>query len=1393
MKRSFAVAVASVLLTGATTFSTAADALQPIAGVTHVAAGSSRTCAVVNGGVQCWGQAPLGDGSISASALPVRVIPERSGATIVAVGTNHACAVVQNGRVLCWGNGGTANGPLGSSLTPVEAIASGATDVSAGIAHTCAVVGGSVMCWGDNGQGQLGVSGSVHEAMPIESGATAVQAGFRHTCAIVNGGAQCWGFHGTLGDGSNVNKAFPVAVANLGSGVVALGGGRLHTCAVLGSGGIDCWGNGLSGSLGNGSSGTNNFLPAHVCAPASCASLLQSATAVARGSHGDHSCAIAGGDVYCWGENGAGELGLGNVSDRTVPYPTLGLPVPPLVPRMVAVGSVHSCAIVGEKLYCWGANASGQLGDGTNIGKTIAAQVMTTLQPTSQSVDFPALADRFLANSPFTVAATASSGLPVTFTSLTPATCATGGADGATVTLSNPGVCTIAANQPGDASYAPADQVTQSFTVIALPAGVPGMPTHVAAAAWNGQATVTFLAPVDAGSSPITDYVVTATPAGATATGTTSPITVAGLTNGTAYTFTVAAVNSVGVGPPSDPSNSVVPSAPHGLTPPPAIQVFASDYGTNSIWRVRPDGSAASQIATALATIRGVAVHDPSRKVYYAENLAGAGRVSRMNFDGSQREVRISFAGGCYDIKIDVTRGKLYCTWVDVIQRANLDGTAVEVVPVPDPALVNGVAIDEIAAKLYWVDRGLGAIARSNLDGSGTEILVYGRSDPNHVAIDTVNGHVYWTERVFDGGVMRANLDGSGVVALVGAQPAPSGLALDVGAGEMIWARETGASVGVASLDGTQQQTLLGGLAAPLSIALSTASLTTVPGTPTNVVATAGAGSATVSFNAPADDGGAAITSYTVTSNPGGITKTAASSPVVLTGLAPGTSYTFTVTATNAVGTGPASVPSNAVTPSAAPPQFTSAPTATFTVKAPGTFSVTAVGSPTPVLTRSGALPAGVTFNAATGVLAGMPGSGTVGTYAITFIARNTVAPDAVQAFTLHVVQANQAITFDPLPDVQFGGPNFTLVAAASSALAVAFTSGSPSVCTVTGKTVKLVAAGICTIAADQPGNANYNPAPQVVRSFNVLLTPTSVTAIEPSLEPSVTGQAYSVKVTVIAEVGVPKGAVTVSDGRGGTCTDTALSSTGIATCSLTSTSAGSLTLAAAYSGSPGHAASTGTQTHVVNRAVTKAVVSSNADPTLPGTLVTINAKVTAVAPGKGTPTGTVEFTSAGTVLATAVLDGNGNASFSIASLPVGVTPIVANYLGDANYAASASAMFNQNIVAFPVLQWSVAALTVDKSAGSVTLTVTHSGSSLGPVSVAYTTVDGTATAPGDYAATTGVLAWLAGDGANKTIQIPIVADGSPEAAEQFTVVLSDPTGATLGARTTVRITIRAN
>jgi hypothetical protein len=97
--------------------------------------------------------------------------------------------------------------------------------------------------------------------------------------------------------------------------------------------------------------------------------------------------------------------------------------------------------------------------------------------------------------------------------------------------------------------------------------GVPGAPTGVAVAGGNKQVTVSFVAPASTGGSPISGYTATSNPGSITATGAGSPITVPGLVNGTAYTFTVTAKNNNGLGQASNPSSSVTPSAgsPEGL------------------------------------------------------------------------------------------------------------------------------------------------------------------------------------------------------------------------------------------------------------------------------------------------------------------------------------------------------------------------------------------------------------------------------------------------------------------------------------------------------------------------------------------------------------------------------------------------------------------------------------------------------------------------------------------------------------------------------------------------------------------------------------------------------------------------------------------------------------
>ncbi|MHB1960972.1 MAG: beta strand repeat-containing protein [Acidimicrobiales bacterium] len=127
------------------------------------------------------------------------------------------------------------------------------------------------------------------------------------------------------------------------------------------------------------------------------------------------------------------------------------------------------------------------------------------------------------------------------------------------------------------------------------------------------------------------------------------------------------------------------------------------------------------------------------------------------------------------------------------------------------------------------------------------------------------------------------------------------------------------------------------GPASAASNAVTPTAASGVPGAPTIGTATAGVGQATVTWTAPSNDGGSPITGYTVTSSPGAITATASGSATSATvsGLTNGTSYTFTVTATNAVGTGPASAASNAVTPGPNNPV-----TLNFAINAVNTWSI---------------------------------------------------------------------------------------------------------------------------------------------------------------------------------------------------------------------------------------------------------------------------------------------------------------------------------------------------------------------------------------------------------------------------------------------------------------------
>ena len=219
------------------------------------------------------------------------------------------------------------------------------------------------------------------------------------------------------------------------------------------------------------------------------------------------------------------------------------------------------------------------INDGGNSGSGGAQSAGTTVTLNvglaSQTITFGANPGPVLfAAGTFTVSATATSGLAVTFSSTTSGVCTVAGS---TVTIVTIGTCTVAADQAGNGTYSAAPQVTQNITVNA---SVPGVPIIGIATPGNGQATIAFTPPVSNGGSAILSYTATCNPGGVFISGAASPLTVLGLTNGTTYTCSVTATNAAGTG-----------AASATLSVTPLAQIFT--------------GTTATGTGTATATVSG--------------------------------------------------------------------------------------------------------------------------------------------------------------------------------------------------------------------------------------------------------------------------------------------------------------------------------------------------------------------------------------------------------------------------------------------------------------------------------------------------------------------------------------------------------------------------------------------------------------------------------------------------------------------------------------------------------------------------------------------------------------------------------------------------------------------
>jgi len=202
-----------------------------------------------------------------------------------------------------------------------------------------------------------------------------IAGGSVHTCGIdTNHGLWCWGYNGNgeLGIGSTTNQDLPQSVttpAAPGWATVTADGPPVggHTCAIRTDHTLWCWGQGGSGQLGIGST-FDQDLPQQVTTP--------SATGwAATSAGGAHTCATrTDGTLWCWGKNGNGQLGIGSVTSEFLPQQVST----PAATGWAAVsaGGFHACATRTDgTLWCWGANYDGQLGIGSSGSKRLPQQV----------------------------------------------------------------------------------------------------------------------------------------------------------------------------------------------------------------------------------------------------------------------------------------------------------------------------------------------------------------------------------------------------------------------------------------------------------------------------------------------------------------------------------------------------------------------------------------------------------------------------------------------------------------------------------------------------------------------------------------------------------------------------------------------------------------------------------------------------------------------------------------------------------------------------------------------------------------------------------------------------------------------------------------------------------
>lgn len=344
-----------------------------------VVTGPYRTCGLdLAGSTWCWG---LFLGTFQTSAAPRRIATPAPFVELT-LGDSHLCGRTAAGEVYCTGLNQDGQLGNGTFLTPTGFVLVQANapfiSISAGSSYTCGVtVDGKGLCWGRNERGQLGIGDMLLRPLPTEVAGghtflrihtTAAGDGWPSTCGVTTTGeALCWGDNsfGQLGDGTTTPSSVPVPVAGdhlfadvaVHSMLSANGGIRSgHTCGITLDGSAFCWGSNSAGQLGDGTT-QDSAVPVPVSGGLRFAEIDPGGVGPASFTCGRTTT----GEVWCWGNNSAGQLGIPGTTPHTSPVQVVGAGLT----DSLSVAFSHACAReIGGPLRCWGRNDWNQLGTG---------------------------------------------------------------------------------------------------------------------------------------------------------------------------------------------------------------------------------------------------------------------------------------------------------------------------------------------------------------------------------------------------------------------------------------------------------------------------------------------------------------------------------------------------------------------------------------------------------------------------------------------------------------------------------------------------------------------------------------------------------------------------------------------------------------------------------------------------------------------------------------------------------------------------------------------------------------------------------------------------------------------------------------------------------------------